>query len=106
MEVDKSFRQTPAALKDIYVRSSNGQQVPLSAFTRFEAGTSSLAINHQGQFPVVTISFNLAPGASLGGATTAIEKARQEIAMAAQHSSNIPGHRGGVLALRFPTNRC
>jgi len=81
MEVDKSFRQTPAALKDIYVRSSNGQQVPLSAFTRFEAGTSSLAINHQGQFPVVTISFNLAPGASLGGATTAIDKARQEIAM-------------------------
>jgi multidrug efflux pump len=81
MEVDKSFRQTPAALKDIYVRSSNGQQVPLSAFTRFEAGTSSLAINHQGQFPVVTISFNLAPGASLGGATAAIDKARQEIGM-------------------------
>jgi multidrug efflux pump len=81
MEVGKSFRQTPAALKDIYVRSSTGQQVPLSAFTRFEAGTSSLAINHQGQFPVVTISFNLAPGASLGGATAAIDKARQEISM-------------------------
>jgi multidrug efflux pump len=81
MEVDKSFRQTPAALKDIYVRSSTGQQVPLSAFTRFEAGSSSLAINHQGQFPVVTISFNLAPGASLGGATSAIDQARQEISM-------------------------
>ena len=81
MEVDKNFRQTPAALKDIYVRSSTGQQVPLSAFTRFEAGSSSLAINHQGQFPVVTISFNLAPGASLGGATTAIDKTRQEIGM-------------------------
>src|SRR5579859_3227892 len=81
LEVDKSFRQNPAALKDIYVRSSTGQQVPLSAFTRFEAGSSSLAINHQGQFPVVTISFNLAPGASLGGATTAIDKARQEIGM-------------------------
>jgi multidrug efflux pump len=81
MEVDKSFRQTPAALKDIYVRSSTGQQIPLSAFTRFEAGSSSLAINHQGQFPVVTISFNLAPGASLGGATTAIDQARQEISM-------------------------
>jgi len=81
MEVDKSFRQTPAALKDIYVRSSTGQQVPLSAFTRFEAGSSSLAINHQGQFPVVTISFNLAPGASLGGATSAIDQARQEIHM-------------------------
>jgi multidrug efflux pump len=81
MEVDKSFRQTPAALKDIYVRSSTGQQVPLSAFTRFEAGSSSLAINHQGQFPVVTISFNLAPGASLGGATSAIDQARQDIHM-------------------------
>jgi multidrug efflux pump len=81
MEVDKSFRQNPAALKDIYVRSSTGQQVPLSAFTRFEAGTSSLVINHQGQFPVVTISFNLAQGASLGGATAAIDKARQEIGM-------------------------
>jgi multidrug efflux pump len=81
MEVDKSFRQTPAALKDIYVRSSTGQQVPLSAFTRFEAGSSSLAINHQGQFPVVTISFNLAPGASLGGATAAIDLARQDIHM-------------------------
>jgi multidrug efflux pump len=81
MEVDKSFRQTPAALKDIYVRSSTGQQVPLSAFTRFEAGSSSLALNHQGQFPVVTISFNLAPGASLGGATSAIEQARQDIQM-------------------------
>ncbi len=81
MEVDKGFRQTPAALKDIYVRSSTGQQVPLSAFTRFEAGSSSLAINHQGQFPVVTISFNLAPGASLGGATTAIDQARQDIRM-------------------------
>jgi multidrug efflux pump len=81
MEVDKSFRQTPAALKDIYVRSSTGQQVPLSAFTRFEAGSSSLAINHQGQFPVVTISFNLALGASLGGATSAIDQARQDIHM-------------------------
>jgi multidrug efflux pump len=81
MEVAKSFRQNPAALKDIYVRSSTGQQVPLSAFTRFEAGTSSLAINHQGQFPVVTISFNLAPGASLGGATAEIDQARQDIHM-------------------------
>src|ERR1700720_1627363 len=81
MEVDKSFRQNPAALRDIYVRSSTGQQVPLSAFTRFEAGTSSLAINHQGQFPVVTISFNLAPGASLGGATAEIDQARQDIGM-------------------------
>jgi multidrug efflux pump len=81
LEVAQDFQQNPEALKNIYVRSSTGQQVPLSAFTRFEPGTSSLVINHQGQFPVVTISFNLAPGASLGGATDAIEKARQEIGM-------------------------
>jgi len=53
--------------------------VPLSAFTHFESGTAPLAINHQGQFPVVTISFNLAPGASLGEATNAIEQARKEL---------------------------
>jgi len=55
--------------------------VPLSAFTRFEMKSSPLSVNHQGQFPVVTISFNLAPGASLGEATKAIDKAQQEIGM-------------------------
>jgi multidrug efflux pump len=81
MEVDPSFQQNPEALKDIYVHSANGQQVPLSAFTRFEPGTTPLAINHQGQFPVVTVSFNLAPGSSLGDATKAIETARQDIGL-------------------------
>ena len=81
LEVAQDFQQNPEALKNIYVRSSTGQQVPLSAFTRFEPGASSLVINHQGQFPVVTISFNLAPGASLSSATDAIEKARREIGL-------------------------
>jgi len=81
LEVDNNFQQNPDALKNIYVRSSTGQQVPLSAFTRFQPGSSSLVISHQGQFPVVTISFNLAPGASLGSATEQIDKARQEIGM-------------------------
>jgi multidrug efflux pump len=81
MEVDPSFQQNPDALKNIYVHSATGQQVPLSAFTRFEPGSTPLAINHQGQFPVVTISFNLAPGSSLGEATKAIETARQDIAL-------------------------
>ena len=62
LEVDPSFQQNPDALKNIYVKSSNGTQVPLSAFTHFEQATSALAVNHQGQFPVVTLSFNLAPG--------------------------------------------
>ncbi len=81
MEVQPNFQQNPDALKDIYVRSSNGQQVPLSAFTRFEPSASALAINHQGQFPVVTISFNLAPGTSLGDATKVIDEARGKIGM-------------------------
>ena len=81
MEVQPNFQQNPDALKNIYVHSSTGQQVPLSAFTRFEPSATSLAINHQGQFPVVTISFNLAPGSSLGDATKVIEQARNEIGM-------------------------
>jgi multidrug efflux pump len=67
---------TPAA-----VSTANGAAVPLSAFTHFENRTAPLSVNHQGQFPVVTISFNLAPGASLGEATKAIDKAQQEIGM-------------------------
>ena len=66
LEVEPEFRQNPDALKNLYVKSQSGTQVPLSAFTHFEPQTASLAVNHQGQFPAVTISFNLAPGASLG----------------------------------------
>jgi multidrug efflux pump len=67
---------TPAATTVI-----NGAAVPLSAISHFESSTAPLSINHQGQFPVVTISFNLAPGASLGSATDAIEKVQKEIGM-------------------------
>jgi multidrug efflux pump len=63
------------------VATVNGGSIPLSAITRFEMTSSPLSVNHQGQFPVVTISFNLAPGASLGEATTAIDKAQREIGM-------------------------
>ncbi len=63
------------------VSTPNGAAVPLSAFTHFESRTAPLSVNHQGQFPVVTISFNLAPNASLGEATKAIDKAQQEIGM-------------------------
>ena len=63
------------------VSTPNGAAVPLSAFTHFESRTAPLSVNHQGQFPVVTISFNLAPDASLGEATKAIDKAQQEIGM-------------------------
>ncbi len=63
------------------VTTVNGAAVPLSTFTRFEMKSSPLSVNHQGQFPVVTISFNLAPNASLGEATNAIDKAQREIGM-------------------------
>ena len=79
LEVGSLFQQNPDALQDIYVKSSNGTQVPLSAFTHFEQQTTALAVNHQGQFPVVTLSFNLAPNVSLGDAVDAINKAGQQI---------------------------
>jgi multidrug efflux pump len=63
------------------VTAANGSAVPLSAFTHFESSSAPLAVNHQGQFPVVTISFNLAPDASLGDATTAIDRVQQQIGM-------------------------
>ncbi len=81
LEVDPQFQQDPDSLKNIYVKSSNGSQVPLSAFTRFEPGDAALALNHQGQFPVVTLSFNLAPGAALGDAVNAVNRAKQELNM-------------------------
>ena len=59
------------------MRSANGTSVPLSTFSHFESGSAPLAINHQGQFPVVTISFNLAHGASLGEATTPLSALRK-----------------------------
>jgi len=91
LEVDPQFQQTPDSLKDIYVKSSSGTQVPLSAFSHFEQTSTSLAINHQGQFPVVTLSFNLAPGVSLGEATQAMENAEREISLPASIHSSFQG---------------
>jgi len=81
LEVDPQFQQNPGSFKDLYVKSNSGMQVPLSAFTQINTSTTSLAVNHQGQFPVVTLSFNLAPGKSLGDATKAIDQAEKEIGM-------------------------
>jgi len=106
LEVDPSFRADPDSLKSIYVPAGGGQspaaqggnapsantpsvgvlgasaqQVPLSAIAHFETTTGPLTINHQGQFPAVTISFNLGSGASLGEAVKAIEQAASEIGL-------------------------
>ena len=79
MEVAPQFKQTTEALQNIYLRSTAGTPVPLAAFTHFEPSNTPLAVNHQGQLPSVTISFNLAPGVSLGQATDAIERAERTI---------------------------
>ena len=81
LEADPQFQQNPDSLKQIYVKSNTGIQVPLSAFTRAHLNNTPLAISHQGQFPVVTLSFNLAPGISLGDATKAIDEAEKEVGM-------------------------
>ena len=79
MEVDSPFMQTPDGLRHTYVRSTTGNLVPLSAFTRLERRNTALSVNHQGQLPSVTLSFNLPIGVALGDAVTAIDKAEQEI---------------------------
>ena len=80
-DVDQRFQRNPDALKNIYVKSSTGAQVPLSAFTHFEPRTTALAVNHQGQFPAVTISFNLAPNVALGDAVDVINKVERDIGL-------------------------
>ncbi len=81
LETKPDFQTNPKKLEDIYVTATGGGSVPLSAFTHFESGSAPLSINHQGQFPVVTFSFNLAPGASLGEATAAIDKIQSDLGM-------------------------
>jgi len=80
LEVDPSFRDDPDSLKSIYVPGTNGQ-VPLSAIAHFETTTGPLAINHQGQFPAVTFSFNLGNRYSLGEAVKAINRAAADIGL-------------------------
>jgi multidrug efflux pump len=91
LEVDPQFQKDPQSLDSIYVKSNTGVQVPLSAFSHLERTNATLAINHQGQFPVVTLSFNLAPGASLGEATKQIDAAEQAIQMPASIHTSFQG---------------
>jgi multidrug efflux pump len=95
LEVKPEFRRGPDALKDIYVTSSSGAQVSLSAITTVTEQPALLAINHIGQFPAATISFNLAPGASLGDAVSAIEAEARALELPA--SVRI-GFQGAALA--------
>ena len=101
LEVKPEFQRGPAALNDLYVTSTVAgqppQQVPLSSIARVVEQTSPLAINHIGQFPAATISFNLAPGASLGDAVKSIEAAKAELGVPASVQINF---QGAALAFR------
>ena len=81
LEVEPKFRESPDLLDKIYVKSSSGQPVPLSAFASVHVSNAPLSIPHQGQFPAATISFNLRSGSSLSHAIPAIEKAEREIGL-------------------------
>src|SRR5262252_3688200 len=91
MEVAPQFWQSPETLKNIYIQSPAGAQIPLSDVASFKTDTTTLAVNHQGQFPAVTISFNLAPGAALGDAAQAIEKAKRDIGLPASIQAGFQG---------------
>jgi multidrug efflux pump len=91
MEVEPEFWQSPEGLKQIYVRATNGGMVPLNAFTQYEASTAPLAVNHQGQFPSVTLSFNLAPGLALSDAVTRVHEMEQSIGMPATIHGSFSG---------------
>ncbi|OLD77391.1 MAG: multidrug transporter subunit MdtC [Betaproteobacteria bacterium 13_1_20CM_67_22] len=91
LEVKPEFRGGPDALKDIYVAPASGPQVPLSSIAQFSTGTAPLAINHIGQFPAVTISFNLAPRYSLGHAVDAIQAVEREIGLPASVQTAFQG---------------
>jgi len=83
MEVDPKYAQSPAVLTSAYVHSSSGREIPLSAFAHFGVDQTPLSIPHQGQFPAVTISFNLDPGTSLSDATAAVEDLERKMGMPA-----------------------
>jgi multidrug efflux pump len=91
MEAAPRFWQSPDALRDIYVRSANGAQVPLSAIAHYQPSTTALAVNHQGQFPAVTFSFNLTPGVALGEALEAVEEAEREVGLPASIQASFQG---------------
>jgi multidrug efflux pump len=97
LEVDPKLQQRPEDLKNIYIRTNMGLpgapggEVPLSAFTTFQPVSSPLTVNHQGQFPVTTVSFNLAPNTSLGDAVAAINNAKNEVGLPASIQGGFQG---------------
>jgi hydrophobe/amphiphile efflux-1 (HAE1) family protein len=97
MEMARNFQQSPDALKNIYVPSNVGTPIPLSAFTHSQASNVSIAVNHQGQFPAVTFSFNLGLGVPLGDAVAAIKNVERTLGMP---STIHPGFQGTAQAFQ------
>jgi multidrug efflux pump len=91
MEVGESFQTDPSTLRDLYVKSANGTQVPLSNLAHWEQTKAQLAIGHQGQFPATVVSFNVAPGKSLGDAVKATQRVENEIGMPASINGTFQG---------------
>jgi multidrug efflux pump len=98
LEVARRFQQDPTALDTIFVKSSNGTQVPLSTFTHLVVKPDALAFNHQGQFPVVTISFNVAPGKSIGDAVSAVNRVSKELRLPASVNAQFQGSTAAFVA--------
>ncbi|MGA2352233.1 MAG: multidrug efflux RND transporter permease subunit [Terracidiphilus sp.] len=97
MEVDPIYQQSPDALNGIFIKSSTGAMVPLSTIAHFEQKRTPLQVNHQGQYPAVTLSFNLAPNKALGDAVTALEKVQVEMNMP---PSILPSFQGTTQAFK------
>jgi multidrug efflux pump len=91
MEVDPRLLPGTDALQNTYVKSSTGAEVPLSSFTRYQPSNTALQVNHQGFYPAVTISFNLALGVPLGNAATVVEKAMRDLGVPASVHGGFQG---------------
>ena len=91
LEVAPNYQRNPTDFSDLYIKSATGQQIPLSAITHYEQARTPLSVNHQGQFPSVTLSFNLAPGVSLGQAVDAIERVKRQMGMPASMAASFQG---------------
>jgi HAE1 family hydrophobic/amphiphilic exporter-1 len=92
LEVDPSYQLGPNALSRIYARAASGTMVPLSQFASISPAIAPLAVNHQGQFPSVTLSFNLSPGATIGEAVAAVRKAAADLHMPASIAASFQGN--------------
>jgi multidrug efflux pump len=91
IEVGPRFQTDPTTLQNLYVKSANGTQVPLSMLAHWEQSRAQLAIGHQGQFPSTVVSFNLAPGKALGDAVKAVNSVDQRIQMPASINASFEG---------------